>query len=44
MIMMTNSSDDDGDDYNIYYSPVWIIVDDKEMTTTGRNLSILYYH
>ena len=28
---------DDGDDNNSDYSPVWTIVDDKEMITTGNN-------
>ena len=35
--MMTYNSDDDGDNNNNDYRPVWTIVDDKEMITTGNN-------
>ena len=34
-----NSDDDDGDN-NSDYRPVWTVVDDKEMITTGNNLSL----
>ena len=61
IVVMNNSDHDDddynsvdyGDNYNIYYLPVWTIVDDKEMitivydkeiVTTGNNWSILEYH
>jgi hypothetical protein len=30
--------DDDGDNDNSYYLPVWTIVDDKEMITTGNSI------
>jgi hypothetical protein len=48
MVMMTNNSDDDdddgGDNINSDYLPIWAIVDEKKMITTGSILSILHCH
>ena len=48
MAMMTYNSDDDGDNNNNDYRPVWTIVDDKEMiiqvTMIYLALSLAYHN
>ena len=36
-MMVMDNSDDDGDNNNSDYRPIWTIVDHKEMITPGNN-------